>query len=46
MDYNKRDGRCRIKLKPGDVRKHKDSLVRIIRKAKGLEDRVEVEEAD
>jgi hypothetical protein len=41
-----RDGRYRIKLKPGDVRKHKDALVRVIKKAKGLEDDVEQEVGD
>ncbi len=46
MDYIKRDGRYRIRLRPGDVRKHKDSLVSIIRKAKGLEESVESEEGD
>lgn len=36
MDYIKRDGRYRIRLRPGDVRKHKDGLCSIIRKAKGF----------
>jgi hypothetical protein len=38
MDYDKRDGRYRIKLKPGEVEKHKDSLIKVIREAKGLKE--------
>ena len=38
MDYDKRDGRYRIKLKPDEVEKHKDSLLEVIRAAKGLKE--------
>lgn len=38
MDYDKRDGRYRIKLKPDEAEKHKDSLLEVIRAAKGLKE--------
>jgi len=37
MDYEKRDGRYRIVLKPGDVEKHKKFLVDLIKLAKDVE---------
>jgi len=38
MDYDKRDGRYRIILKPGDVEKHIDILTALIKQAKGIEE--------
>ena len=44
MDYDKRDGRYRIVLRPGDVKKNADMIKSLIRKAKGLQEFVESEE--
>ena len=37
MDYEKRGGRYRIKLSMNDIKKHKDFIAYLIRKAKGIE---------
>ena len=37
MDYDKRGGRYRIKLSMNDVKKHREFIATLIRKAKGIE---------
>jgi len=37
MDYEKRGGRYRIKLSMNDIKKHREFIAELIRKAKGLE---------
>jgi len=37
MDYEKRDGRYRIKLSMNDIKKHREFIANLIRKAKGIE---------
>ena len=37
MDYDKRGGRYRIKLSMNDIKKHRDFIAYLIRKAKGIE---------
>ena len=41
MDYEKRGGRYRIKLSMNDIKKHRDFIAYLIRKAKGIEHEVE-----
>lgn len=36
MDYDKRDGRYRIRITPAELKKHKDYFKEIIKKAKGI----------
>ena len=36
MDYDKRDGRYRIRITPAEIKKHKDYFKEIIKKAKGI----------
>lgn len=36
MDYDKRDGRYRIRITPSELKKHKDYFKEIIKKAKGI----------
>ncbi len=37
MDYEKRGGRYRIKLSMNDIKKHREFIAKLIRKAKGIE---------
>jgi len=37
MDYDKRGGRYRIKLSMNDIKKHREFIAKLIRKAKGIE---------
>lgn len=36
MDYDKRDGRYRIRITPNELKKHKDYFKELIKKAKGI----------
>ena len=41
MDYDKRDHRYRIKMAKNDIKKHREFIANLIRKAKGIEPRNE-----
>ncbi len=40
MDYEKRGGRYRIKLSMNDIKKHREFIAKLIRKAKGIESEI------
>ena len=41
MDYDKRDGRYRIKITPSDLKKHRDFIKDLVRKSKGIQAEIE-----
>ena len=44
MDYDKRNGRYRIKLTMSDLKKHRDYIGELVRKSKNIEVEKEINE--